>query len=215
MRPVGLACHHRTGDLYVVGDLKNHVQRLSLDPSGSAKWIVTSIYILFDEPDKTQGSYSVASFGDTLYFTSWNSGVVVRTALDGKTERLIGQRHGSNSGIAADETAVYVTQYERNIVSKIPLQLVWQPQTHRHFDLKIRALVKTVVLASLRASLLNRLPRDILFQMLSFLDCHIVGVADNNDGGLDFSPFPSNICNPLISLAPCIPSASSLSLDWV
>jgi DNA-binding beta-propeller fold protein YncE len=169
--PVGIACHQRTGDLYVVDTLKGHVRKISpvKDISGSVQWTVTSISILLDQPD-TGNYFGVAIFCDMMFLTSWDSGYVIRSTLDGKEARVVGTLPNCMA-IAVDSTGVYATQYYSCVIDKFPFSR-WSPQTHQHFDREMRLLIKAVITASLSpfgTSQLRKLPRDIVFYMLTFL----------------------------------------------
>jgi DNA-binding beta-propeller fold protein YncE len=175
--PHGIVCHHKTGDLYVVDESVGHIRKISpvKDSSDTVQWIDTSILVSLTPPGEFQ---SIAIFSDTLFLVKWNSATIVLTTLDGKVIRVIGKLKQTQSAvhcmIAAGATAVYVTQnWEHNII-KISRSLEWSQQNHQHFDLEKKALIKTVALASLcssSTSQLRKLPREILFHMLSFIDC--------------------------------------------
>jgi hypothetical protein len=109
-----------------------------------------------------------------LFLFARESAIILQTTLNGKETQATGTLNNA-SMIAADATTVYAAQYYKHTIAKILRVFVWSQQTHQHFHLKKRALIKTVILASLcpfGTSQLNKLPRDILFHMLSFLDSH-------------------------------------------
>jgi hypothetical protein len=122
---------------------------------------------------------AVTVFYDSLVLIAWNSksGLVLQSSLDGKSASPIIEFDGKDlSGVTADAKHIYVTHSQRHYISKIPWRTVWSPQTHKKFHIQTRKLIKSVVVASLCSissqpkCQLKKLPKEILFHILSFLD---------------------------------------------
>jgi hypothetical protein len=108
--PGGIVCHHNTGDLYVVDDLKCHIRKVSpvKDSSGTVQWIATSILLSFCSTlEDFQG---IAIFSDTLFLFAQDSATILQSSLDGKETKAIGSLKSSfnrHTMLAADATTVY------------------------------------------------------------------------------------------------------------
>jgi hypothetical protein len=179
--PYGIVRHKKTGDLFVADANLDSIQKLSRTViDGKEEWMVSSIRILLDR--RGQEYFGVAVFNDSLFLIS-TSGRVVRSSLDGKVASVIAEHtFGSQMGIAADANGVYVT-LQKHVVIKIELPgFFWSTEHHQMIHYQKRHLIRQIVVASLcntssnSTSPLTRLPREILFHVLSFLDSHAIGV---------------------------------------
>jgi DNA-binding beta-propeller fold protein YncE len=183
--PYGIALDKKTGDFFVVDNFENHVRKLSrVNVGGKEEWMVTSIQIVLPH---INDFYCVAVFRDTLFLAAWRSGNIVQSSLDGKQANILARLpERSPHGLAVDASGVYVSVHVQNVISKIELpRLFWSSDSHQYMHWHTRKLVGVVVLASLCQSNLStarcplrRLPREILFHTLSFLDSSYILTAE-------------------------------------
>jgi hypothetical protein len=172
-----IALHKKTGDFFVVEDYPDHVRKLSRVNAGeTGEWMVSSIRVLLPH---CHDYFFLSVFCDTIFLTTWATGQVIQSSLDGKTASVMAQFRGNNRiGVAVNASGAYVSLHRWNIISRIDLpRLFWSSENHQHMNWHIRELVGIVALASLCQSnsstsrcQLRRLPREILFHVLSFID---------------------------------------------
>jgi hypothetical protein len=168
-----ISLHSKTGDLYIV-DYTDKVRKLSrVKNSPSDIWISTSISILLAEIGQFYQTITV--FHDTLFLTT-QKGLVVQSSLDGRTVKVIASLSHTMGGIAADSTGVYVTEPRNSTITKIEVTWNWSTYNHAVFPKQARQAIEIFAMASLNSRIstgkcqLQRLPRELLLHILSFLD---------------------------------------------
>jgi DNA-binding beta-propeller fold protein YncE len=177
--PHGIAVHHRTGDLFVVDKLKNHVRKLSQinEDSGENRgaWTMTSICISLMDKISTFFE-AVAIFRDVLFLVCTNDGSVIQSSLDGRATKVIEKLEcGRSIALTADARYLYATQQTLHTVTRIRWMHFWSPQAHCNLDTERKLFVRVLVVASRCVTAnskcnLQKLPREILLHILSFLD---------------------------------------------
>jgi hypothetical protein len=175
--PYDIALHNATGDLFVVDNTTDYIRKISRikGDAGKVEWMVTSILI------SARAEYiSVALFSDTLFLTCWRSGSIIKTSLSGATQKVLGRvKTNSFNGLAADAIYLYSTDPLCDTTMRIAWRNFWSPQEHQNFDEKQRQIIQITLMAYYVANtptskpsacLLAKLPREILFFILSFLE---------------------------------------------
>jgi DNA-binding beta-propeller fold protein YncE len=172
-----IVLHKDTGDLFVL-DNDTHLLRLSKVKSDTQthEWTPTPISI-----DLSQGALcALAIFGDTLFLLTFR-GSVLQSSLDGKRASFLVEvpKAVQESGIkslTAGANAVYMTHSKGGFIAKITWRFWWSARQHNQFGIELRKLIRFIVVASLcyskieSKSQLNKLPKEILLHVLSFLD---------------------------------------------
>jgi hypothetical protein len=183
--PSGIACHRKTGDLFVSDSYRDHIRRLSKVMVGErVEWLVSSIQIEIQLNDYHFSA--VAVLNDTLFLTSYLTGFVAQYSLDRKEITVLAQLPASSSsGIAADTNSVYVSAFHHHAIAKIKLpELFWTKGNHQSMEVEKRHLIQSIVVASLcnrsfnSKCQLRRLPREIFFHILSFLSIRCIAVKE-------------------------------------
>jgi DNA-binding beta-propeller fold protein YncE len=181
--PRGIAQQKTSGDLFVVDENRDHVRKLSrVIIDGTEQWMVSSIRIGLQL--QSQEFYAIAVLNDRLFLTSWDVGTVVQSSLDGKSATVIAQLPvRTHTAIAATTHTLYASICNYNAIRKIELQgWFWSTENHRHLNIQSRQFMRILVVAALCNSSnsmcqLRKLPREILFHLLSFLDSHSIKVS--------------------------------------
>ena len=86
--PFHVTFHHNTGVLFVGGEHKDQVRKVSKikGDTGQFKWMVSSIFISL-----SGGNIAMAVFCDALFLLCWQFGTVIQISLTGGTTKTIGQ----------------------------------------------------------------------------------------------------------------------------
>jgi hypothetical protein len=176
--PFGIARHKKTGDFFVTDNQEGFVRKISrVKINGTDQWVVTSIPIF---PKLVKRFFSVTVFHDMLYLST-HSGII-ESSLDGKTATIIANLTvNSLLEVAVNANGIYVAECKSHSITKIEFQIqFWSPDNHQRMQPNQKSIVGIVVVAS-RCNLpnskcqLRRLPRDVLFYMLSFLNNYSIG----------------------------------------
>jgi DNA-binding beta-propeller fold protein YncE len=170
--PYAIALDQSTGDLFITDNTYDKVMKVSKQ-KGSNDWVVTSVVLL---GDKTSIQYfGLAIYHNMLFVTCWDTGLIIQADLDGGNSKWIGRVQQREMGtLAADATQVYISKYHSHTILAITWAQYWSPQDHLYFRAEQRHIIGIVVIASqcltrTTSSSLQKLPRDILFFILSFL----------------------------------------------
>jgi hypothetical protein len=168
-----IAYHKNTGDLFIVEARTNYFLRISKNGSGLGQWTFSIIF----HKDYWQSWFcSMTIFQDTLFITTW-TGLVIQSSLDGKTASTLAELSPTQlMGIAVNDNAVFVTEDDSHVITKISYIMPWTPHNHCNLLPPKKQLIDFIVVASLchtntsPSNLLRKLPREILLHMLCFLD---------------------------------------------
>jgi hypothetical protein len=173
--PSSIAHHPKTGDLFVVENTPDCIYKISRI-AGSDDWNITPISIARIENE--QNFNAVAVYQDNIFLTCWNWGIIIRSSLDGKRTKITGEfPRGDLLAMTVDASKVYLANIHDHVVTTMPWKWQWNPKNHSSFDKEVRRVIRFVVIAS-RCTLntskphfqLQKLPKEILFHLLSFLD---------------------------------------------